>query len=495
MKQILAAAVLCACASPAFAVGTLIESYQSGGVVHDDSRSLIFFTSGNQVKRYQLSTGTFLSPIDVAPSQQGVRGIDISPDGRFLVVSDDGYNPAGICVHIISLDTLVQQLECTPPTAPMESGTRDAVYGADGAIYTTVSAFNMVEAPLRRLNPGTHQWDVLTQVSPGSKLVPSGDAQTIGFNAYPYTGGPVWGFVDVPTGGVVRRPTSGSSFIGVDRFGAQFAVPAGGGAQILDDSYVLTGTILSPDIRCLSYHPVERIAYTCQNNSTVINAYNTDSLAQTGAFDFGTSLIDGIRLSRDGSLLMTLSSDGVRYYQQYSPLQAAVVNATANLNQSKAVSLAGSIGNGGALEYSIASQPAHGSVSLAGGVATYTPASGYLGADSFSYRVAYGRASRTASVSMTVVDPNRAPVALNDSAATRNTAILIPVLANDSDPDGDSLAIASVSVPTAGTVVIQGTKVLFTPPKKWPAAPVTFDYTIHDGHGKQASARVTVIRN
>jgi len=496
LKRIIAVAALCACVSPAFAVGTLIpSSYQPRGVVHDDSRGLIYFTSGTQVKRYQPSTGSYLSPIDIAQGQQGVGGLDLSADNRYLAVSDDGYNPAGICVHLISLDTLAQQLECTPPVATMESGTRDAVYGADGTIYTTVSAFNMVEAPLRRLSPATHQWDVLTQVTPGSKLVPSGDAQTIGFNAYPYTGGPVWGFVDVPTGGVVRRPFTGGGRIGVDRFGAQFAVPAGDGTHVFDDAYVQTGVIPNADVYCLSYHPVERIAYSCSYNSNVVSAYNTNTLALVGSVAFDGSYVNDVQLSRDGSLLMALSSDGVRYYQQYAPLQASPISATANLNQAKVVTLSGSIGNGGALEYAIASQPAHGSVSLNGGVATYTPASGYVGADSFSYRVAYGRAARTANVSMTVVDPNRAPVAVNDSAATRNTAIQIAVLANDTDPDGDALSIASVTAPTAGTALIQGTKVLYTPPKSWPKTAVTFDYTISDGHGKTATARVTVNRN
>ena len=40
------------------------------------------------------------------------------------------------------------------------------------------------------------------------------------------------------------------------------------------------------------------------------------------------------------------------------------------------------------------------------------------------------------------VNPNATPVAADDSASTDNqTAIVIPVLANDADPDGDSGSI------------------------------------------------------
>jgi hypothetical protein len=297
---------------------------------------------------------------------------------------------------------------------------------------------------------------------------------------------------------VVRRDFSQSrsaSLIALDRFGAQSSELGQDAANVFDDAYALVGSIQGNSMTCLAYHPVERLAYVCPFSGTTAEVKDTNSFAPVGSIDFGSNGLRDLRLSRDGSLVMARSFDGVNFVQQYAPLQAGSINTNTGMNQAKAVALVGSVGNGGSVSYSIASVPGHGAVSLSGLNATYTPAAGYVGADSFTYRVQYGRAVRTGTVSVSVLDTNRPPTAVNDSAQTRNTAIQIPVLANDSDPDGDSISLVSVAAPTVGTAAIQGTYVLFTPPKKWPTVPVTFGYTVTDPRGKRATAQVSVSRN
>src|SRR5207253_866838 len=73
--------------------------------------------------------------------------------------------------------------------------------------------------------------------------------------------------------------------------------------------------------------------------------------------------------------------------------------------------------NGDALTAALVSGPAHGSVVLgASGSFTYTPASGYTGGDSFTYKANDGQLdSNVAMVSLTVSDD--APAAANDSYA------------------------------------------------------------------------------
>jgi hypothetical protein len=502
MKKFLAAAVLSAFALPAFAVGTTIPAVQPRDMVHDDARGLVYVSTPTEVLRFQLSTGTFLSPITL--SSQYLAGIDISPDNRFLVVADETYDPAGSCLYIVDLDALTHQRPCGPRADDGEGGTESVVYGADGSIYANTSIFNSPSWPLRRFEPVSGQWQQISTTASGSQLSASGDAQTIGFVDYSYPAGGIWGFVDVPTGGVVRRAFPESRFatdLDIDRLGGQFAVRGDGeGFYVFDEAYAPVGLIPDTSAMDFGYHPVERVGYRIPYGSYVLQIHDMNTLQQTGSIDFeGNPNFGGmskVKLSRDGSLIMTMTFEDVRVYEQYAPLQAIAINATTNVGQAKAITLAGSVGNGGTLVYSAAGAPLHGSVTINSlGAAVYTPMPGFVGSDSFSYRVQYGRAERTATVWMTVVDPNRAPVAVNDNAATRNTAILIPVLANDSDPDGDVLSIASVTAPTAGAAVIQGTRVQFTPPKKWPAAPVTFNYTISDGRGKSATAKVTVTRN
>jgi hypothetical protein len=88
---------------------------------------------------------------------------------------------------------------------------------------------------------------------------------------------------------------------------------------------------------------------------------------------------------------------------------------------------------------------------------------------------------------------DRNPSAQADSARTgRNRPVDIGVLANDSDPDGDVLAVESVAQPQHGSAAIQpdGT-VRYTPASGFEGAD-SFAYTVSDGRGGTATASVSV---
>jgi outer membrane protein OmpA-like peptidoglycan-associated protein len=89
---------------------------------------------------------------------------------------------------------------------------------------------------------------------------------------------------------------------------------------------------------------------------------------------------------------------------------------------------------------------------------------------------------------------NRQPVAVNDSAtATCGQPLTINVLSNDSDPDGDTLGITSVSTPGKGTAAISGRTIVYTPASgAGCTGSDTFTYTIADGKGGTANATVSV---
>lgn len=87
---------------------------------------------------------------------------------------------------------------------------------------------------------------------------------------------------------------------------------------------------------------------------------------------------------------------------------------------------------------------------------------------------------------------NRAPMASGDSAATdEDVGVAIPVLANDSDPDGDPLSIVSVGQPSGGSVERVGPAIIYTPAPNWSGVD-GFDYRIEDGRGGSATATVSV---
>ena len=84
------------------------------------------------------------------------------------------------------------------------------------------------------------------------------------------------------------------------------------------------------------------------------------------------------------------------------------------------------------------------------------------------------------------------PVATDDSDSTsQDTAVVIDVLANDTDANGDSLFIDSVTQGSNGSVVNNGTDVTYTPSASW-AGIDTFTYVVSDGNGGTDTATVTV---
>src|SRR5437868_3317573 len=86
----------------AFGVGTLILAPGRVDMVYDDARDLLYISSGTEVLRYQLGSDTFLSPFHVGA---GARGMDLSPDGNTLAVTDT-YSAAGSNrIHLVDLPT------------------------------------------------------------------------------------------------------------------------------------------------------------------------------------------------------------------------------------------------------------------------------------------------------------------------------------------------------------------------------------------------------
>jgi hypothetical protein len=95
--------------------------------------------------------------------------------------------------------------------------------------------------------------------------------------------------------------------------------------------------------------------------------------------------------------------------------------------------------------------------------------------------------------------PNNPPQAANDTAVTSEdgSAVEIPVLANDSDPNlasGDHLRITSWNSSVGGGWVaktVDGTKLRFTPDPDFNGQ-TTFNYTVSDDSGAESTATVTV---
>ena len=137
-----------------------------------------------------------------------------------------------------------------------------------------------------------------------------------------------------------------------------------------------------------------------------------------------------------------------------------------------------------------------GRVDCSSGECLYTPPGDFSGEDRFTYTVvdSTGRIAIGA-VSVTVLALNDAPLARDDSVVVAAGAtISIPVLVNDSDPEGEGVAIVSIeTVTAAGTIrwTPGSSFLLYTAPDPF-ASVDAFAYTITDPAGLTATATVTI---
>ena len=139
------------------------------------------------------------------------------------------------------------------------------------------------------------------------------------------------------------------------------------------------------------------------------------------------------------------------------------MNVTTAEDTAKAITLDASDVDGDSLTATIVAQPTHGTVSLSGLVATYTPTANYNGTDSFTYKVNDSTVdSNIATVSITVAAVNDAPVAENASVETdEDTPVEIELVA--SDVDGDELTFTVVTQPAHGTLSGTAPALTYTP--------------------------------
>lgn len=127
----------------------------------------------------------------------------------------------------------------------------------------------------------------------------------------------------------------------------------------------------------------------------------------------------------------------------------------------------------------------------------YLPLSNFNGTDTFTYALSDGKGGTDiGTVTVTVTPVNDPPEAKEDSARTaEDSAVNIPVLFNDTDPEGDLLEIVRVTQGAYGLVEIRPGGIVRYTPNPGFLGEDTFTYTVSDGKGEEGtgSVRVTVV--
>ena len=313
-----------------------------------------------------------------------------------------------------------------------------------------------------------------------------------GADAVRFADGTVWDYAAL----LARSTSNGAPIAGGDaNFGVSFntALSIAATALLANDS--------DPDGDTLSITSVQ-----AGTNGTAVldgsgNVLFTPTTGYAGPASFTYTVSDG----RGGvstatvSLIVAQPPNGLPTAGADNGLNVAF-NSPANID--KSLLLANdSDPDGDALTIATVQDAINGTASLdADGDVIFTPAAGYSGPASFTYTVSDGRGgTSTATVSLVVEPaPNRSPAATADTApnATFNTPATIvrsTLLANDTDPDGDTLTISSVQSGANGTVALDANgDVVFTPAAGY-SGPASFTYTVSDGRGGTSTATVNLV--
>jgi hypothetical protein len=209
-----------------------------------------------------------------------------------------------------------------------------------------------------------------------------------------------------------------------------------------------------------------------------------------------------IRLDGDGDdiNLRGVSEFSEAYFFSGTPNELPVATADVGVTSEDVAVAIDVLGNdtdldGDVLSVASVSQGANGAVSINGdGTVQYTPDADFNGVDSFTYDVSDGNGGTdTGTVNVTIGAVNDAPVAVEDGALTdTDVAVDIDVLANDSDIDGDTLTVTSVTQGANGAVTINADGTVNYAPNAGFDGIDSFTYDVSDGNGGTATETVTV---
>ena len=363
----------------------------------------------------------------------------------------------------------------------------------------TISVLNNDSDVDGNLVPGTVQ--VLTGPSNGSTIV-NGDG------SIQYTPDPDFNGVDVYTYEVCDDGTPLPSLC--DTATVTITVNPVNDAPVLNfipDQTTQEGNTLGFNVSCTD---VDGDSLQLSVNNIPVGVSFADNGDGTGTFGYSPNfnvvshpgsppaldtVFSGINVTcRDGSLTDT-QPFSINVEDTNRPPSANNQTLTLNEDTQIPLTLSGSDADGDSRTFSINTSPANGTLNCPSlPNCTYIPDPDYNGPDSFTFNVDDGFGGITVgTVNINVVPVEDPPVALNDVGNLDEDSgnVVINVLTNDDDPDGDSVTIVGFGQPNGGSVSCTTNDCTYTPNTNFNGTSI-FTYTITDGNGNFDTATVTV---
>ncbi|MGA7934073.1 MAG: Ig-like domain-containing protein, partial [Kovacikia sp.] len=257
---------------------------------------------------------------------------------------------------------------------------------------------------------------------------------------------------------------------------------------------------------------VAAVSTTANNGTVTLNADGsflyTPKTGFSGTDTFTYRATDGIDVSNLATVTIAVSTN-IPPVAQDDTSYRAIANSTFSSGGAASVLNNDSDGGDGPALSAVAGVTTtanNGTVTMNGdGSFIYTPKAGFIGTDTFTYRATDGiDLSSLATVTIDVVT-NSAPVVVNDSYITTvNRTLTVPqsgiqgVLANDSDADGNTLAVFPVSLPTNGSLLLNSDgSFTYTPNTNYQGVDF-FTYQANDGlvnSNNVATVTLSVVAN
>lgn len=208
-----------------------------------------------------------------------------------------------------------------------------------------------------------------------------------------------------------------------------------------DSSAAISLTAFDPEGDALAYIIVQQPQHGLLAG-TPPNVIYTPNANYNGTDEFSFKANDGVIDSNVALIQLEITALN-------DPPVAIDQNITVQTNTTETILLAGSDVDGDQLTYQIVLQPSQGTLSGVPPNVLYTPANGYLGADSFTFRVLdRSVSSNTATVRITVVGTNSHAPNCESATANPMTILWSPQhkmtaigIQNVIDPDGDPISI------------------------------------------------------
>ena len=241
------------------------------------------------------------------------------------------------------------------------------------------------------------------------------------------------------------------------------------------DDTVLSFVVLDPPTKGILFGTAPNLTYTPNND-----ANGPDS------FTFKIN---------DGELDSNIATISISITPVNDPPTASTQSISVDEDTSISITLSGTDDDLDALSFTISNPPNNGVLSGVAPSLTYVPNPNYNGPDSFEFVSNDGQEnSASALISITVNPINDQPMAMADQADTQeDTSVIIKVLSNDQDIDGDELSVVAItSLPTRGTALINGDNTITYVPQDNHNGLDSFVYKISDGHGGENTATVSV---